>query len=207
MKGIISQKRSLRPIIALVVLCVMLLLMGVMPMTVFGLDEVKTDAVEAQVTTDDNVALQSGMNAKDTGATQENGTEVHPTDEGIYIERDQEYMTKTFPKYDPTAFDRLIAVEEVPGAGGHYRNSLLFSTIPYLDDAVINEILADIDTVKVVSVVGYNSEGLLVELLLEDESQEKSITERLLADSRITEVEKLYFSDLVLRNVNKKQVV
>jgi hypothetical protein len=111
----------------------------------------------------------------------------------LYFNRDQEYMTKTFPKYDPTARDKFISVVHTPGDGGYYRNSLVFLTIPGLEDTAINDILVDIDTVKIADVDGGKSSGLTVELLLEDESQEKSITERLLFDGRVTEVGKSSF--------------
>jgi LPXTG-motif cell wall-anchored protein len=138
--------------------------------------------------------LQSDTDTEDAVTSQKDGTEMRPTAEDSYFFRDQEYMTKTFPKYDPTARDKLVAIEFAPGSGGYYRNALLFSTIPGLEDTAVNDILTDINTVKIASIYGGKSSGLMVELLLEDESQEENITLRLLDDSRIVEVEKSYFS-------------
>jgi hypothetical protein len=185
MKDIVFQKHLLKPIVVLIVFCATLLLMGVMFMTAFGLDEVKTGAVDVQATSENNAALQSDTDVEDTAVPQEGGVEVYPTAEDLYFERDQEYMAKTFPKYDPTAKDKFIPVEFTFGGEGYYKNSLLFLTSPGLDDMVINDIFADIDTVKIASVVGNKAKGLIVELLLEDESQEDSITLRLLDDGRI----------------------
>jgi hypothetical protein len=194
MKGAISQKHLLKLIVVLVVFCTTLLMISVIPMTAFGLNEGETEAVEEQATAEDNAVRQSDTDTEDFIVLKEDGTEVYPTTEDAYIRRDEEYLTKTFPKYDPTAKDRMRPHSFWLVGGGYYENALVFLTIPGLEDVIINDILTDIDVVAIVSVYGSKAEGLAVELFFENSLQENYITGYLDTDSRVAMVDRLTFS-------------